>query len=107
MSIKNISKKACNALVNSITGGLITNCANSIESFEEENENNTLIGIFFMVLIIMFSGIYFMIMLVLWMRVIFYAFKANPAEGLSSIFFYKLYDVYKFGSFINAHTLST
>ena len=45
-------------------------------------------------------------MFALWIRVVFYAFKASPLEGISSLLAYKLYNIYKLGTFINAHTLA-
>ena len=76
------------------------------DNFEEEKKDYGVLSLFYMILVLFIAAIYFVTMFALWIRVVFYAFKASPLEGISSLLAYKLYNIYKLGTFINAHTLA-
>lgn len=54
-----------------------------------------------MIMTIFLAFIYFTVMLGLWIRIVYYAFKNGVGEGISAIFFYKLYVMYFVGSTIS------
>ena len=71
------------------------------ENFEEEKDDTT--SMFLSIMLLYLGIVYLLVMLALWFRIVYYAFQTGSMrEGLSSIFFYKLYVMYFIGS-----TLST
>ena len=71
------------------------------ETFEDEKDNTT--SMFLSIMLLFLGIIYILVMLALWLRIVYYAFQTGSmGEGLSSIFFYKLYVMYFIGSTLSA-----
>lgn len=108
MKLKKLSRNVCNSSIRYVTGGIIYNCVvDNDEDDDDEDEPYKLTSIFFLIMMLIFGGIYFMSMLLLWLRIIYYAFNVSMLEGISSIFVYHLYALYKIGTFINHNTKTT
>ena len=74
------------------------------ENFEEE-KNDTTSSMFLLIMILFLGIVYLLVMLALWFRIVYYAFQTGSMrEGLSSIFFYKLYVMYFIGSTLSARS---
>jgi hypothetical protein len=102
-----------NAFVNSVSNGLAIQTGFNLnpqkkERFEtaEDSDSSGILLTFYVIIIIFFAIIYFAVMLGLWIRIVYYAFKSGPGEGISSIIFYQLYTMFKMGSFMDAHNNS-
>lgn len=105
MNLKKLSIIACNATIKSMSGGIINECIEIRDNFEDDSDNDVLsiLAIIMYVIMFIFSVVYFLIMTGLWIRVVYYALNTSLSEGLASLFAYQLYTVFKFGSFINFH----
>lgn len=103
LATNTIASTAVNAFIQEIVPITISK---QTENFEEEKKDYGVLSLFYMILVLFIAAIYFVTMFALWIRVVFYAFKASPLEGISSLLAYKLYNIYKLGTFINAHTLA-
>lgn len=104
MSLSRISAQICNATVNHLSSGIMRECVNKETFFQKDDKNEDVVNAIYVVysiFIIVFGILYFLAVLALWIRVAYYAFKISYSEGLSSIFFYQLYFLYKFGDFID------
>lgn len=98
----NYGKRMADYLKQQVFGSdLLMVFGNGKEKFEEENDNTT--SMFLSIMLLFLGIIYLLVMLALWFRIVYYAFQTGGmGEGLSSVFFYKLYVLYFIGN-----TLST
>lgn len=83
--------------------GLPNLCKRS-EKFKDSDEDDTDlellgVGIFSIIGFIIFAP-WYIAMFILWIRLVMNAFKCSKIEGMTSIFFYPLYKIWKFGSLI-------
>tara|TARA_B110000261_G_C13050209_1_gene343910 strand:- start:676 stop:993 length:318 start_codon:yes stop_codon:yes gene_type:complete len=97
LTLNSALRKTCNKLTSDNTFGIFTKVC------DEGSDKATVYEVFLMISLIISGLIYFALMMGFWIRLIFYAFKAGPGEGFSAIFFYNLYNMFKMGTFIDAH----
>jgi hypothetical protein len=77
------------------------------ESFEEKKDSakDNTTSMFLSIMLLFIGTVYLLVMLALWFRIVYYAFQTGSVrEGLSSIFFYKLYVMYFIGSTLSARS---